>query len=302
MSAPAPAPSVRAAPPRSGTSASAREVVLLTVPQLGLMLCHMGMSMTDVAVTGLISPAAQASLGAVGQVFTLLMLVASLAGSGCLAAVSQALGMGLARRAARYAALIVLLAFKKYAQDRALWRRVKRNLPQAGAAGRFIVLSAGSRRLPAGTELRVPFEGTLGGSMSCDVCVPYKKVHMRSAFFWVEGEELHLVPLHKDGFLADETPIEPGDEAVMRDGAILRVGELKLVLRMYDRGELADGADEPYVTSARRSKAGQGRGDGLGAPTRGAIRREKKKLNQSEADEKKRASAAQKREKKDRRR
>lgn len=59
---------------------------------------------------------------------------------------------------------------------------------------------------------------------------------------------------------------------------------------------------EPYVTSARRSKAGQGRGDGLGAPTRGAIRREKKKLNQSEADEKKRASAAQKREKKDRRR
>ena len=65
---------------------------------------------------------------------------------------------------------------------------------------------------------------------------------------------------------------------------------------------LADGADEPYVTSARRSKAGQGRGDGLGAPTRGAIRREKKKLNQSEADEKKRASAAQKREKKDRRR
>lgn len=44
----------------------------------------------------------------------------------------------------------------------------------------------------------------------------------------------------------------------MRDGAILRVGELKLVLRMYDRGELADGADEPYVTSARRSKAGAG--------------------------------------------
>ena len=203
--------------------------------------------------------------------------------------------MGFGYLSAAIIALIVLLAFKKYAQDRALWRRVKRNLPQAGAAGRFIVLSAGSRRLPAGTELRVPFEGTLGGSMSCDVCVPYKKVHMRSAFFWVEGEELHLVPLHKDGFLADETPIEPGDEAVMRDGAILRVGELKLVLRMYDR-------DEPYVTSARRSKAGQGRGDGLGAPTRGAIRREKKKLNQSEADEKKRASAAQKREKKDRRR
>lgn len=184
--------------------------------------------------------------------------------------------MGFGYLSAAIIALIVLLAFRKYTKDRALWRRVKKNLPRTGAAGRLVVLSAGNRRLPAGTELRVPFEGTLGGSMGCDVCVPYKRVHMRSAFFWVEGEALHLVPLHKDGFLADETPIEPGDEAIMRDGAMLRVGELKLVLRMYDRGEGVVGADEPYVTRARRSKAGQGRGDGLGAPTRGAIRREKK--------------------------
>lgn len=99
-----------AAPPHSRSSVSVRELALLTMPQLGLMLCHMSMSMTDVTITGLISPAAQASLGVVGQVFTLLMLVASLVGSGCLAAVSQALGMGLARRAARYAALIVVLA------------------------------------------------------------------------------------------------------------------------------------------------------------------------------------------------
>ena len=178
--------------------------------------------------------------------------------------------MGFGYLSAAIIALIVLLAFRKYTKDRALWRRVKKNLPRTGAAGRLIVLSAGNRRLPAGTELRVPFEGTLGGSMGCDVCVPYKRVHMRSAFFWVEGEALHLVPLHKDGFLADETPIEPGDEAIMRDGAMLRVGELKLVLRMYDRG------------------------DGLGAPTRGAIRREKKRMNYSEADETERASAAQK--------
>ena len=194
--------------------------------------------------------------------------------------------MGFGYLSAAIIALIVLLAFRKYTKDRALWRRVKKNLPRTGAAGRLVVLSAGNRRLPAGTEL--------GGSMGCDVCVPYKRVHMRSAFFWVEGEALHLVPLHKDGFLADETPIEPGDEAIMRDGAMLRVGELKLVLRMYDRGEGVVGADEPYVTRARRSKAGQGRGDGLGAPTRGAIRREKKRMNYSEADETERASAAQK--------
>ena len=101
-------------PDRSGGQGAAseglRDIVLLAVPQLGLMLCHMGMSLTDVTICGLISPLAQASRGMVGQLFTLLMLLASLVGSGCLAAVSQALGMGLERRAARYAGMIVALA------------------------------------------------------------------------------------------------------------------------------------------------------------------------------------------------
>ena len=48
----------------------------------------------------------------------------------------QVASMGFGYLSAAIIALIVLLAFKKYAQDRALWRRVKRNLPQAGAAGR----------------------------------------------------------------------------------------------------------------------------------------------------------------------
>ena len=58
--------------------------------------------------------------------------------------------MGFGYLSAAIIALIVLLALKKYAQDRALWRRVKRNLPQAGAAGRFIVLSA-RRATPTAT-------------------------------------------------------------------------------------------------------------------------------------------------------
>ena len=64
--------------------------------------------------------------------------------------------MGFGYLSAAIIALIVLLAFRKYTKDRALWRRVKKNLPRTGAAGRLIVLSAGNRRLPAGTEL--PFE------------------------------------------------------------------------------------------------------------------------------------------------
>ena len=89
---------------------TARELVSLTVPQLGMMLCHLAVSMTDLWVAGRLDASVQASLGIVSQVFTLLMLITSLAGSGCLTTISQALGAGLEQRARRYAALIAGLA------------------------------------------------------------------------------------------------------------------------------------------------------------------------------------------------
>lgn len=172
-------------------------------------------------------------------------------------------------------ALVVLLAARQYLSDRALMRRVRKNLPQAGAFGYFQVL-AGGRRLGAGEEIPVPYEGTMGSSHSCDVCIPVRKVHMRSAFFWVEEDELHMVALHRDGFLVDDVPVEPGDEAVLRDGAVLRVGEAKMVLRVYESRHTHAIFDGPYVTSARRGKAKQGKGDGIGAPGKSEARREKK--------------------------
>ena len=171
--------------------------------------------------------------------------------------------------------LIVLLALRKYASDRALWRRVRRELPQAGAVGQLVVLDGG-RRLRLGEEISVPYEGTMGASHSCDVCIPARKVHMRSAFFWMENDGLHMVALHRDGFLADDVPVEPGDEAVLRHGAVLRVGEAKLALSLYSSRRMRAIDDGPYVTSARRGQARQGKGDGVGAPGRGEVRREKK--------------------------
>ena len=171
-------------------------------------------------------------------------------------------------------AVIVLLSLRKFARDRGVWRRVRKNLPQAWAFGCFRVLSGG-RRLPAGEEIRVPYEGTMGSSHSCDVYIPVRRVHMRSAFFWVEKGELHMAALHRDGFTVDDVPVEPGDEAILREGAVLRVGEAKMSLHLYKRGAHA-GADEPYVTRERRTNAKRGRGDGIGAPGKGEARREKK--------------------------
>ena len=172
-------------------------------------------------------------------------------------------------------AVIVVLSARKYTRDRGVWRRVRRNLPQAGAFGCFRVLSGG-RRLPAGEEIRVPYEGTMGSSHNCDVYIPVRKVHMRSAFFWVEKDELHMAALHRDGFTVDDVPVEPGDEAVLREGAVLRVGEAKMSLHLYKRGGMHTGGDEPYVTRERRVNAKRGKGDGIGAPGKAEMRREKK--------------------------
>lgn len=189
----------------------------------------------------------------------------------------QVLSLGFGYVSCAIAVICVLCALRRQLRDAKLLRRVRRSTPAVGSAGTLRVMSAGLRRIPAGTQIRVPYEGTLGAAHSCDVCIPYRKVHMRSAFFWMEGDGLHMVALHRDGFVVDDVPVEPGDEAVLEDGALLQIGEVKLVWRMKDgRRASFEPVTGPYVTTQRRSRAQQGRGDGLGAPGKGEIRREKK--------------------------
>ena len=207
----------------------------------------------------------------------------------------QVLSLSFGYLSAAIAVVCVLLALRRYLRDRRLLRRVRKGLPRVGAAGTLRVLSAGLRRIPAGTEIRVPYEGTMGASHSCDVCIPYRKVHMRSAFFWMEADGLHMVALHRDGFVVDDVPVEPGDEAILVDGAVLQVGEVKLVLRMKDAKRSSfEPLTGPYVTTARRTRAQKGKGDGLGAPGKGEVRREKKLEAKSRKQEKgKKAAAAE---------
>jgi hypothetical protein len=175
------------------------------------------------------------------------------------------------------AVICVLCALRRFLRDRRILRHVRKSTPNVGYAGVLRVLSAGLRRIPAGTQIRVPYEGTVGAARSCDVCIPYRKVHLRSAFFWMESDGLHMVALHRDGFVVDDVPVEPGDEAILDDGAVLMIGEVKLVWHMKDgRPASFEAVTGPYVTSQRKSRARQGKGDGLGAPGKAELRREKK--------------------------
>ena len=174
--------------------------------------------------------------------------------------------------------ICALLALRRLMHERRILRRVRKSTPAVGRAGTLRVLTAVLRRIPAGTQIRVPYEGTMCASHSCDVCIPYRKVHMRSAFFWMERDGLHMVALHRDGFVVDEVPVEPGDEAILEDGATLQVGDVKLVLRMKAAKKSSfDPTTGPYVTTQRRSRAQKGYDDGIGAPGKGEIRREKKR-------------------------
>lgn len=86
------------------------EVLKLTIPQMGLMLCHLAVSMTDLWVCGQIDGNVLAVLGGISQIFAFLMLVTSVVASGCMATVSRAVGAGKFLRARRYSGLVLCIS------------------------------------------------------------------------------------------------------------------------------------------------------------------------------------------------
>ena len=172
------------------------------------------------------------------------------------------LSMGFGYIAALIIVGIVLLSFRQFVSDRAIWRRVKKNHLETDRACAFRILSPGGKRIMAGEDIDVPYEGTMGAGHSCDVCIPFRKVHLRSAFFWMEPDGLHIVPLHRDGILVDDVRVEPGDEAVMTEGAILQIGTLRMAMLNPESRTLTRRG--PYVTKERRILAKKGKGEGIG--------------------------------------
>ncbi len=172
-------------------------------------------------------------------------------------------------------AIIVIMAARKILSDQRLCRRISQRLPQLGAAGTLRVRSSGGKRFTPGQEIPLPYEGTLGFAHRCDVRIPYRKIHMRSAFFWFDQGEMHLSALHSDGFHADGVPVEAGDEAVMGEGAELRLGELSFTLHIHNARHERP-MDGPYVTPARQKRARSGHGEGIGGPGRNEERHEQR--------------------------
>ena len=130
--------------------------------------------------------------------------------------------------------LIVLRTFRWMAAERREARSRLRRLPDSGKIGEFSVLQ-GSRELPAGICLPVPWEGVLGSVRTCDLVVPAEGVHRNHLdFSWQNGIGLLLHPRHGCIALINGQPSSPSDPSlVLRHGDCLTVGSAVLQLHLF---------------------------------------------------------------------
>ena len=144
--------------------------------------------------------------------------------------------------------LIVLRAFFWLISDRAEQRALLRSLPYAGNIGEFVVV-AGSKDLPEGLSVPVPWEGILGSVRSADVFVPcpgVRRSHL--SFSFVPGHGLIVHPMIGCGVQINTIPLNHRShaEAVpLLHGSFLQVGQAVLRLRVYSALDPNAGFEEP---------------------------------------------------------
>lgn len=142
--------------------------------------------------------------------------------------------------------LVVWRSFSWLRKDRAERHRRLMQLPDAGMIGEVVVIR-GSDDLPEGTTVPLPYEGTLGFSRACDLCVPCDGVARRHLDFSFQPRlGLLAYPRHGLVCLVNGREVRSAREArktPLRHGGRLRVGEAELKIRLFaglDAGKAED--------------------------------------------------------------
>ena len=139
--------------------------------------------------------------------------------------------------------LIVWRAFSWLRKDRRQTHKRLKTLPDAGMIGELVVL-AGSDRLPEGSMIPVPYEGTLGALRTCDVVVPVHSVQAEHLdFSFVPGKGLLIFPRKGCACTVDGLAIvtrRDSRSTPMGHSSVLTIGD-SVVLRL----RLLAGLDAP---------------------------------------------------------
>lgn len=127
-------------------------------------------------------------------------------------------------------ALIAWRSWRWYRKDKKKAKKRLKLLPDAGFVGEMVV-TVGDDRLPQGTVLSVPREGTLGTLRTNDLCVPFAGVDRRHLWFRLDDDQgLMVKPFGKNAIEVDGEAEGP---LYMAHGSRLRVGEGELRLRLF---------------------------------------------------------------------
>ena len=143
--------------------------------------------------------------------------------------------------------LIVWRSWRWYRKDKRQAKKRLKLLPDAGFVGEMIVLK-GSDRLPRGTALPVPREGTLGSLRTNDLCTPVASVAKKHLWFRFEdGRGLMVEPYGKNALSVDGENFESRRNPLyMAHGSRLFAGECELRLRLFAGFEATGPAQRQY--------------------------------------------------------
>lgn len=133
--------------------------------------------------------------------------------------------------------LIVLRAWRISVVDSRRAARLRRLSPDTGIIGEMLVVKGGERARP-GMRYPVTLEGGIGSSRRADIRVRHSTVRARHAIYQMTDEGL-FVRGHANTRIRDGHG-RPARELLLRDGEILRLGDVALMLVLTD----ADNAPE----------------------------------------------------------
>ena len=138
--------------------------------------------------------------------------------------------------------LIVLRAWRITAADSARAAKLRRLSPQTGIIGELLVTD-GSERVFGGTRYRVILEGSIGSSRRCDVRIRHSSVFPRHALFQMTDDGLFVRA-------CTVAPIADGHghrqkELLLRDGDLLFIGNVRLMLILSEADETPEELDRP---------------------------------------------------------
>ena len=133
--------------------------------------------------------------------------------------------------------LIVVRAWRITAIDSRRARKLRRLSPDTGVIGEMLVVD-GDERARTGMRYPVTLEGTLGSGRRADVRVRHSSVRSRHAFYQMTRDGL-FVRGHASARLRDGAG-RVARELTLRDGDVLQLGAVKMMLVLSDGGGAPD--------------------------------------------------------------